>query len=211
MEQLLLQIQGWFGLTAPWQAGVVAAGAALLVVLPLIWLLLRGRRRVTLDQTLAQVSYQRMTDVVLPKADDGEIVVEHILLTERGILVVEARDIRGVVFGGDRMHDWTVMHEGRRFTMANPQAGLYDRVAAVKQVVKDVPVEGRIVFGGEADFSKGVPSHVCTEKELLAELPKVRGKTGSQTRHAFDNQWQSLRDAAFDWQDRGHRSITPTS
>lgn len=182
----------------------VYAGVLLLLAL-LAWLvtLVVGRRKKwTLARTLDEVSYEQLAQVVLPKADDGEIHIDHILLTENGIMVVDAKDIRGVVFGGDRMHDWTVMDNGRRYTIANPQAALFDRVAAVKLVVTDIPVEGRIVFGADADFSKGLPSLVCTERELLSELPRVGGRTASQTRAAFVTQWQKLREAAFAGADR---------
>ena len=182
---------------------VYAGGLSLVALLVWLILLVAGRRRKwTLTRTLDEVSYEQLAHVVLPKADDGEIHIDHILLTGNGIMVVDAKDIRGVVFGGDRMHDWTVMDNGRRYTIANPQAALFDRVAAVKQVVTDIPVEGRIVFGAEADFSKGLPSLVCTERELLSELPRVSGSNASQTRAAFVTQWQKLREAAFAGADR---------
>ena len=171
---------------------------AILLLAALIYWLVSRNKKTSLEVSLALVSYERLTHVVLPKADDGEIHIDHILLTDNGIFVVDAKDIRGVVFGGDRMQDWTVMDQGRRYTIANPQATLFDRVAAVKQIVRDIPVEGRIVFGAQADFSKGVPSYVCTEQQLLAELPRVSGRSGSQPRTAFYLQWQTLRDAAFD-------------
>lgn len=176
----------------------VYAGLLVLVVLLLALLVrwLQSRSRGSLSARLADVCHDQLTDVVLPKADDGAIHIDHILLTERGILVVDSRDITGIVFGSDRMHDWTVMDGGRRYTIGNPQADLYDRVAAVKLVVTDIPVEGRIVFGSDADFSKGKPSHVLTEAELVASLPRVAGRT-TQTRKAFELEWQKLREAAL--------------
>ena len=38
----------------------------------------------------------------------------------------------GAVFGGDQMIEWTVIGKKRRFTFANPQHALYDRMAAVR-------------------------------------------------------------------------------
>ncbi|MEO0346116.1 MAG: nuclease-related domain-containing protein [Pseudomonadota bacterium] len=176
----------------PVYAGLLAIIAALLLVLH--WI--RSRSGGSLSARLADVCHDQLTDVVLPKADDGAIHIDHILLTERGIVVVDSREIKGIVFGSDRMHDWTVMDGGRRYTIGNPQADLYDRVAAVKLVVTDVPVEGRIVFGSGADFSKGKPSHVLTEAELVASLPRVAGRS-TQTRKAFELEWQKLREAAL--------------
>jgi len=44
------------------------------------------------------------------------------------------------------MSDWTVMGRGRRYTFDNPQPALYDRIAAVKALVGDVPVEDACCF-----------------------------------------------------------------
>ncbi len=37
-------------------------------------------------------------------------------LTSLGILVVDLRDVRGNIFGGDQMSEWTVMDGARRST-----------------------------------------------------------------------------------------------
>lgn len=151
-----------------------------------------------LERRLGLISHAQLSDIVLPKADEGEIHLDHVLLTEQGIVVIDLKDVRGIVFGGDRMQDWTVLNGDRRYTISNPQAALLDRVAAVKQVVTDVPVEGRIVFSDEAQFTKGVPAHVCTVSELVDSLPRVKRNAASQARNAFSLQWDQLRAAAID-------------
>ena len=68
------------------------------------------------------------------------------------------------------MQDWTVISEDRRYTFPNPQPALYDRIAAVRQIVRQVPVAGRVLFLGGAEFTKGVPDLACTLDELIAEF-----------------------------------------
>jgi len=46
----------------------------------------------------------------------------------------------------------------RRFTFTNPQSALYDRIAAVRGVAGEVPVEGRIVFTRRGKFPRDCPS-----------------------------------------------------
>ena len=77
------------------------------------------------------------------------------LLTQRGLLVVDLLDHPGAVFGGDQMIEWTVIGKKRRFTFANPQHALYDRMAAVRQLTGDVPVDGRVLFTLRSDFPEG--------------------------------------------------------
>ena len=75
----------------------------------------------------------------------------------RGVVVIDLRDVKGNIFGGDQMAEWTVMDGAQRFTFTNPQSALYDRIAAVKAIAGDVPVEGRIVFTRRGKFPKGLP------------------------------------------------------
>ncbi len=59
----------------------------------------------------------------------------------------------------------------RRFTFTNPQSSLYDRIAAVKAVAGEVPVEGRIVFTRRGKFPKGLPKWTLMVDSLRAEFP----------------------------------------
>ena len=87
----------------------------------------------------------------------GGFHVDFLLLTMRGVVVVDLRDVQGNIFGGDQMAEWTVMDGPQRFTFTNPQSALYDRIAAVKAIAGEVPVEGRIVFTRRGKFPKGLP------------------------------------------------------
>ena len=61
----------------------------------------------------------------------------------------------------------------RRRTFVNPQSGLYDRIASVKALANDVPVEGRIVFTKRAKFPKGLPRFTVMLDSVAAEFPKL--------------------------------------
>src|SRR5256885_3955036 len=74
----------------------------------------------------------------------GGFHVDFLLLTARGVVVIDLRDVTGNIFGGDQMAAWTVMDGPPRFTFTNPQSALYDRIAAVKAVCRQGPVAGQI-------------------------------------------------------------------
>ncbi|MEN7343602.1 MAG: nuclease-related domain-containing protein [Pseudomonadota bacterium] len=172
--------------------------AALVVVLLLVvfvarWLMTRNRQG-DLQKVFDAIASDRLSGVVIPKADDGEIHIETILLTSKGIVVIDVRNVNGIVFGSDKMKDWTVMDDGRRYTMANPQESLLDRIAAVRLAAPGVPVDGRVVFSAGAEFSKGRPSLVCTEAELRELFAKDASGQGGAL---FDAGWDSLKDAAL--------------
>jgi len=179
-----------------WALWAVFAGAGALLVILLVVLAVHRRRAQSTARQLESISHDMLTDIIVPKADDGEIQIGYALLTERGVLVVETKEVAGVVFASDRMDDWTVMAGDRRYTFANPQPTLYDRIAAVAQVVGEVPVEGVVVFPDAADFSKGRPRHVTTLADLLADYPRVDGRRGRAGVTAFLPQWERLRQEA---------------
>ncbi len=69
--------------------------------------------------------------------------------------MVDLRDVRGNIFGGDQMTEWTVMSGPSRATFQNPQHALYDRVAAVRTLANELPVEGRVLFTAPRQIPQG--------------------------------------------------------
>jgi hypothetical protein len=77
------------------------------------------------------------------------------------------------------MEQWSVLGPKRHFMFTNPLPMLFDRVAAVKQVAGDVPVEGRILFAMRGEFPKGRPLQVLRLDALQDEFPVVDKSSGS--------------------------------
>ena len=168
-----------------------------LLLLLVVWLVYR--RRVGgdhLQRVLKEIAYARIEGLVVPGADDGEIQVDYLLLTSQGLLILHIKDVQGVVFGSDKMQDWTVISEDRRYTFPNPQPALYDRIAAVRQIVRQVPVAGRVLFLDGAEFTKGVPELVCTLDELMAEFGEPDKSVAKFKIEAFRPHWELIQKAA---------------
>ena len=178
---------------SPWilPSGVVAA----LLLAWLAWRWFAGRGT-PLQRALGDISYERIEKLVIPSADEGEIQIDQLLLTSKGLLILEIKEVQGTVFGSDKMSDWTVIAEERRFTFPNPQPALYDRVAAVKQIVREVPVSGRVLFLEGAEFTKGVPSMVCDLDELVREFGEPNKDAARFKIEAFMPHWELIRKRA---------------
>jgi hypothetical protein len=173
------------------------AGAAIVVLL-VAWLIYR--RRIggdRLQRVLDEISYDRVDGILIPNGDDGEIQIDHLLLTARGLLIIDIKDVAGTVFGSDKMEKWTVISKRQRFTFSNPQPALYDRIAAVRQIVRQVPVEGRVIFLDEAEFTKGVPDLVAGIDQLQADFGEPDKAAGKFKIEAFKPHWDLVRKAAL--------------
>lgn len=179
--------------TTPWLLPLLAA--VLLILAGLIFLLIRHRRN-ALQRAFRDISFERLEGLIIPSADEGEIQIDQVFLTSQGILIVDMKNVQGAVFGSDKMQDWAVISNERRYTFSNPQPMLYDRIAAVRQIVRQIPVNGRLLFLDGADFTKGVPALVCTLEELVEEFGESDRKAANYKIEAFRPHWELLQKAA---------------
>jgi len=176
--------------------GVVLLGAALLALLIWLWRWDR-RRRQRIARTLAvtRCGFDHVRDVLVPDGQGGSLHVDFLLLTVRGVVVIDLRDIAGNIFGGDQMNAWTVMNRSQRYTFVNPQTGLYDRIAAVRALAQELPVEGRVVFTSRGRFPKGLPRHTLSLESLSAEFPVSDRETMSELLAGWTPFWDRLKDS----------------
>ncbi|MGC1459321.1 MAG: nuclease-related domain-containing protein [Steroidobacteraceae bacterium] len=170
-------------------AGVVGWG------LSWLWRWYRQRRaRRALLTAITAVGSDYLVDVLVPDGMGSSFHLDFVLRTPRGAVVLDLRDVHGNVFGGDQMNEWTVMDGPHRHTFVNPQSALYDRIAAVKAIAGDMPVEGRIVFTRRARFPKGLPKWTLMVDSLSQDFPLIEGGTPGGP-DPFDLPWQNIRNA----------------
>lgn len=182
------------------ELAAAGAGLAVLLVLAVAGILFWRRRRAEKERLrpFESIAHEMLRDVLLPDGNEGQIHVDFLLLTSAGILVVDVRDLTGVIFGGETMDDWALMDGTQRRTFANPLAALYDRMAAVGHVAgKDVPVDGRVVFTPRASFPKGRPRRVIMLENLGQEFPTAERGDESSPVSGWLEAWGRVREAAI--------------
>jgi len=169
---------------------VLLAAALLLAV----WAVIRWRRSINRDlkKLLRAVSTDTLVDFVIPDGAGGEIHIDHLLLTPRGLMLLETKDMQGAVFAGDRMDLWSATFRGTRLTFNNPIPVLQERAAAISLLAPGVPIDCRVLFVSDATFPKGHPAVVSTIPALLDEY----GSAGSDEPQDFNAHWQAIKSAA---------------
>ncbi len=71
------------------------------------WVLRRRDARRVARVTAGAADFLR--NVLVPDGNGGDYHLDFVLLTSRGVVIIDMRDIIGNVFGGDQMTDWTLM------------------------------------------------------------------------------------------------------
>ena len=185
------------GLTQ-FQFAALVVGVVVVALLALLggraWVVRRRDARRVARVTSGAADFLR--NVLVPDGNGGDYHLDFVLLTSRGVIVIDMRDITGNVFGGDQMTAWTLMNGPSRTTFVNPQAGLYDRIASVKAIATDTPVEGRIVFTKRAKFPKGLPRFTVMLESIGAEFPKLGAAELEVAVSKYRPGWAKLKDAA---------------
>jgi Nuclease-related domain len=156
-----------------------------------VWML-RHRRKRNAERRLHDASCAILRNAPIPDGNGGEIHLQYALLTRRGILVLDIKDVEGHVFGSEGMQDWTVLANDRRYTFCNPQPGLWDRLAAVKRLAPGIPVTGYVAFGARAQFPKGQPRSVIMLETLIQDLERESQSDQSVLPDSFNVQWRQL-------------------
>jgi hypothetical protein len=153
------------------------------------------RARRAIDNVISSVAYDELRNVLLPTGSGDQIHVNYLLLTQKGLLLIDLFDVKGMVFAGEKMAQWSIFGPKRHFMVSNPLPMLYDRVAAVRQFAgDDVQVVGRIVFSMSGEFPKGRPEDVIRLDELQDQFPVVEKAAGAAA--AFADVWDRIRQAA---------------
>ena len=153
------------------------------------------RARKAIDNVISSVAYDELLNVLLPTVTGDQIHVNYLLMTQKGLLLIDLFDVKGMVFAGEKMAQWSIFGPKRHFMVSNPLPMLYDRVAAVRQFAgDDVQVVGRIVFSMSGEFPKGRPESVIRLDELQDEFPVVEKTAGAAA--AFAEVWDRIKQAA---------------
>jgi hypothetical protein len=162
--------------------------ASIAVVLLLVawWIYRRRRRGNRLAQVLNEISYDRIDQLLVPNGDEGEIQIDHLLLTAQGLLIVDIKDVVGTVFGGDKMQEWTVISKERRFTfpssprymIALPRFGIsYGRYLSPAACCSlTVPLSRKVC----RSWSRALTS--CTLSSMSRTLPWPKSRSNRSNR-----------------------------
>ena len=132
--------------------------------------LLLARRRQTL---ISGYGVARLDNVVLEDGIGGHTVLEHVLLTPGGLLVLLPRHCDGALFGGDKIGSWTQMVGSKSFHFHNPLHQLEELLASLRYLLPGIPVEGRVLFSGNCRFPKGRPGRLLLIEEMSGQEGRV--------------------------------------
>ena len=136
-----------------------------------------GERRVqaVTDRRLNGRTYRSLHDLTLPTLD-GTTQIDHVIVSNFGVFVIETKDLTGWIFGDERSRKWTQSIYGNRYQFMNPLRQNYKHQKAVENLLGlgTRCVHSVVVFVGNSEFKTMMPPNVLELRELV---PYIRSKT----------------------------------
>jgi len=136
-----------------------------------------GERRVQrlTDRGLNQDVYRSLHDLILP-TPDGSTQIDHVIVSQFGVFVIETKNLAGWIFGDERSRQWTQTLYRKKYRFQNPLRQNYKHVKAVEKIagLRSRCVHSVVVFVGDSGFKTPMPPNVVYRRGLV---PYVRSMT----------------------------------
>lgn len=128
---------------------------------------------------LPSEDYRIINDVMIPCAY-GLTQIDHVVGSKYGVFVIETKNMRGKIYGGERAKEWTKYSKGHKLAFKNPLHQNYGHVKAIVSLlnISGNSIIGIVVFTTSARIMFSV-SGVVYENQLINEISKYKN-------HIFD-------------------------
>ncbi|MDB4304272.1 NERD domain-containing protein [Desulfosarcina sp.] len=112
--------------------------------------------------------YHILRNVTLPTAD-GTTQIDHIIVSENGVFVIETKNMKGWIFGGAHQRHWTqkIFKYTKKFQ--NPLHQNYKHVETLKSILElnDQQILSVVVFVGSSTFKTEMPENIINGPGLI--------------------------------------------
>ena len=112
-----------------------------------------GETKVSAHLHFLGSEYITMHDVLIWNAHGSTSQIDHIVLSEYGIFVIETKNYKGWIFGNERAENWMQVIYKEKHQFRNPVKQTWGHVYALQSVLSDFPQAkyySIIVFSGSA-------------------------------------------------------------
>jgi hypothetical protein len=117
---------------------------------------------------LDKKKYQLLHDVTL-RTEDGSTQIDHIIVSQYGVFVIETKNMKGWIFGSEHQKFWTQNIYKQKHTFQNPLHQNYKHTKALEKLlnIDSSKIFSVVVFVGDATFKTEMPDNVVYPRGLF--------------------------------------------
>lgn len=160
------------------------------LMLIIIWVLNRnfaiikgwiGERHVSnILSSFPPQDYTFMNDLYIPKENGQTTQIDHLLISPKGIIVIETKNYKGWITGSEHSQYWTQTNFKRKDKLYNPIWQNSGHIKALETVLGDaateIPIHSVIVFGNQATLKFKEPfknAYVINSIDLVKTINAI--------------------------------------
>jgi hypothetical protein len=128
------------------------------------------RKKITV--TFKGMNYHLLNNITIPY-EDGTTQVDHILVSTKGIFVIETKHYTGWILANEKSPVWTQVKFRVKSRFSSPTRQNYRHMKAIQGILDFIPRElfhSLVVFTGDAVFKTDIPAGVFTPSQMIAEI-----------------------------------------
>ena len=131
--------------------------------------------------------YHLLNNITIP-IQGGTTQIDHVLVSTRGVFVIETKNYSGWIFGDEKSKSWMQVLYKVKNRFQNPVHQNFLHVKAIQQLLDFLPKEqihSVVVFTGNGQFKTTVPQGVIYLNQLVGFLRNFQNETISANRVEF--------------------------
>ena len=130
---------------------------------------------------LDKKKYHLLKNVTLP-TEDGTTQIDHIVVSQYGIFVVETKNMKGWIFGGEHQKTWTQKIYKHSSKFQNPLHQNYKHTRTIESLlnIDESKIFSIVTFVGESAFKTKMPENVTHGGKFISFIKSKRDKTLSE-------------------------------
>lgn len=129
-----------------------------------------------------------LNNITLRLEDGSTTQIDHILVSTKGIFVIETKHYKGWIFANAKSKFWTQTIYKMKYKFQNPIFQNYKHVKAVRDLFEFLEpqmLHNIVVFSGESVFKTSKPNNVFYQEELIPAIEQYSNGVLSLNRVQF--------------------------
>jgi hypothetical protein len=154
----------------------------------------RVRKEIEMIEKSSPSKYKAFHDLYIPKKDGSTSQIDHLILSEQGLFVIETKNYSGWIFGDEKSKYWTQVIYKRKEKFLNPIWQNIGHMKALKEWLGEefayIPIYSIVIFMPRAKLKlehSFRQSHVIYPKQLKEVL-------GQYGQHVINNETKQYLD-----------------
>ena len=139
-----------------------------------------GEKRVAhILQRLPKEEYRVINNLLLQTSSGGTTQIDHVVISEYGIFVIETKFYKGWIYGGENSEYWTQNIFGHKYSLRNPIHQNEGHIRVLKHLLKDIgdiPFISIVAFSRQCRLGVNASSPVIYWNQIPLIIDRFRDK-----------------------------------